>query len=78
MSALHLALAARAQRAADYFAVRAAAPTVPASAVLHYIRDDHGLTLQQFVCRHEWSSGFDDSDHETRIYCLLCGQDGDA
>ena len=29
-------------------------------------------------CKHEWSSGLDESDHETRIYCLRCGADGDA
>lgn len=29
-------------------------------------------------CRHDWSSGYDESDHEVAIYCGLCGANGDA
>lgn len=29
-------------------------------------------------CPHDWSSGYDESDHEVAIRCGLCGADGDA
>ena len=73
-----------------YAQLRAVYPHVPARLVHQYLRDDEGLTFEQFVCAHtgkghQWAcsgsayGGDDDSYHgEGRSYCCHCGADGDA
>lgn len=69
-----------ARRARAFEGMRQRMPTEPAHRILRYLKDDDnpGLSYKQYYCRHEWSSGFDDSDHECAIYCMRCGADGDA
>lgn len=77
-------------RVADqYQRLRAAHPGMRALTIHRYIRDDEGLTLEQFACAtgrgHKWSYsgtayGGDDESYfgEGRVYCCHCGADGDA
>lgn len=72
-----------------YAQLRFAQPLIPARLVLSYLRDNEGLSFDQFVCAHthghSWTfagtayGGEDDSYHgEGRSYCALCGADGDG
>lgn len=73
-----------------YVALRQQHPTVPARLVHQYLRDDEGLSFEQFICAHSglghtWTFtgtayGGDDSSYmgEGRAYCAHCGADGDA
>ncbi len=39
----------------------------------------HGQEAAEPVCDHEWNQTMEEADESgTRIYCLKCGQDGDA
>lgn len=60
-----------------YFELREKIPTIPAHKVWAYVRSAEPCTLEQYVCQHDWSSGYDDSDHEIAIYCYNCGLCGD-
>lgn len=73
----------------EYNRLRERHPFTPALLVLRYLRDDEGLTFEQFVCAHTtghaWSNtgtayGGDDDSYrgEGRAYCSCCGADGDA
>ncbi|MCS6428105.1 MULTISPECIES: hypothetical protein [Burkholderia] len=75
--------------AAQYQQLRREHPTIRALTIKRYIRDNEGLTPEQFECAtergHEWSysgsayGGDDDSYFgEGRCYCCHCGADGDA
>lgn len=83
-------LASLADIAPGYLNLRKQHPAVPAKLVHQYLQEsgDDG-TLEQFVCRvtvgHRWSytgsayGGDDDSYHgEGRVFCALCGADGDT
>lgn len=72
-----------------YVDLRRQHPAVPARIVHQYLRDDEGLTFEQFVCAHTtghaWAFtgtayGGDDERYlgEGRCYCAHCGADGDA
>lgn len=61
-----------------YSAVRAEHPTARALDVWDFINcPERHLTFEQFMCKHEWSSGYDDSDHEVAVYCVKCNVSGD-
>jgi hypothetical protein len=61
-----------------YYMIRRARPNIPACEVWAYVNSgDQYLSIEQYVCRHQWSHGYDDSDHEIPIYCNLCGAPGD-
>lgn len=72
-----------------YARERATHPCMRALTIFRWLRDDQGLTLEQFECAtergHSWSFtgtayGGDDSSYmgEGRCYCAYCGADGDA
>lgn len=65
--------------AEHYMILRAKSPTVRALTVHRYLRNDEGLSLEQFQCAtergHRFSSPGDEYD---RCYCVHCGADGDA
>lgn len=66
----------RMERARWYFQLREEYPREPASRIWRYImaaQDDAVVLYVEFYCNHEWSSGYDDSDHEVAIYCQRCG-----
>jgi len=73
----------------EYNHLRECHPYTPALLVFRYLRDNEGLTFEQFVCAHTtghfWShtgtayGGDDDGYHgEGRAYCSSCGADGDS
>lgn len=73
----------------EYNRLRELHPRTPALLVFRYLRDDEGLTFDQFVCAHttghSWqytgsAYGGDDFTYhgEGRAYCGGCGADGDA
>jgi hypothetical protein len=75
--------------ASQYQQLRAQHPDARAAVVVAYIRDDHGLTFEQYRCEqergHSFSStgtayGGDEDSYggEGRCYCAHCGADGDA
>ncbi len=65
--------------AASYATLRAEHPRIPARTIHAYLRSDDGCSFAEFTCPgHEWSSGYDDSDHEVASYCYHCGACGDA
>lgn len=73
-----------------YADLRTTYPLTPARIVFGYLRDDEGLSFEQYRCAHTnqghvWSysgsayGGDDDSfGGEGRAYCCYCGADGDA
>lgn len=67
-------------RAAEYYmSLRAKSPTVPALTVHRYMRNDDGLSLEQFQCATERGHRFSTpNDEYDRCYCVHCGADGDA
>lgn len=79
-------IAALAELAPQYRALRQARPEIPARDVHRYLNSDEGyLTIDQFLCAHTWGysgtayGGDDESYHgEGRAYCLNCGMDGDS
>lgn len=75
--------------ATQYQQLRMQHPDARAALVVSYIRDDHGLSFEQFRCEQERGHSFSYSgtvyggDDETyggegRCYCAHCGADGDA
>ena len=86
MSRVQRALAERGQRAAEFYALRDANPTVPARQLWHYVISDRDQSLQEFLCPgHEWAytgTAYGGEDErwsgEGRCYCVHCGADGDA
>ncbi|MPS27582.1 MAG: hypothetical protein E2576_11115 [Alcaligenaceae bacterium] len=81
--------AAFGQTAAEYQVLRRAHPAMRALTIHRYIRDDQGLSPEQFACAtergHSWAFtgtayGGDDERYlsEGRCYCVYCGADGDA
>jgi len=65
-------------QATAYLAIRAEHPSARAADVWAYVQsDEHWMTFEQYTCRHQWSHGYDDSDHEIPIHCNLCGVSGD-
>lgn len=69
-----IAFAMIAQR---YQMLRAEFPAIRAQTIHDYIKDDQGLTLQEFRCGTEWGHDWAYSDMD-RCYCMTCGADGDA
>lgn len=62
-----------------YRAIRAKRPDVRAADAWAYVHSaESWQTLDQFLCRHQWSHGYDDTDHEIPIHCNLCGVSGDV
>jgi hypothetical protein len=75
--------------ASQYQRLRTLHPDARAVLVVSYIRDDHGLTFDQFRCENERGHSFTHSGTayggdderfggEGRCYCAHCGADGDA
>lgn len=62
------------QVAGQYQRLRQLHPTGRALDFHRYIRDDQGVSFEQFVCKHE----FNQPEEWERSYCLYCGLDGDA
>jgi len=67
------------QAAGHYARLRREHPRIRALTIHRYMRDDHGLTLEQFECEtelgHRWPR---DLEEWERCLCLRCGADGDA
>lgn len=62
------------QSMARYQEARGKYPNARAIDLFNFVRDDHGVTFEQFTCRHEWTI----NEESDRCYCLCCGADGDA
>jgi len=80
-SSLEHVLNERHYRAIAYARLRAENPAERAADIWAFVTsgfDGAAMNLQQFLCRHEWSSGYDDTDHEVAVYCTICGACGDA
>lgn len=77
---LHSEIAVKLRLRAFYFELRGERPEVPARTVWAYVNCEDPMvrSLEQFMCNHEWSSGYDETDHEIAIYCLKCGASGDV
>ena len=64
-----------------YLHLRATRPDVRAVDAWAFIHNDDAAVrnIDQFLCRHRWSSGEDeDTGREIAIYCVYCGACGDA
>lgn len=59
---------------ARYQEARGNYPSARAVDLWNFVRDDHGVTFEQFTCRHKWTI----SEESDRCYCAHCGADGDA
>lgn len=70
--------AAFGQVADQYQRLRAAYPAMRALTIHRYIRDDHGLTPEQFECETERGHSFPVVEEWERCLCSYCGADGDA
>lgn len=66
------------QVADQYQRLRAAHPRMRALTIHRYIRDDHGLSPEQFECETERGHSFPAVEEWERCLCSYCGADGDA
>jgi len=81
-SSLEHVLNERHYRAIAYARLRAENPAARAADVWAFVTSDFdgsAMNLRQFLCRHNWSSGYDDdTEREVAVYCVYCGANGDA
>lgn len=86
MDAMIERLEERARNAKTYVILREKHPEVPAAKVWGWMHSDGGESLAEYLCPgHRWictgsAYGGDDDSYmgEGRVYCSLCGKDGDA
>jgi hypothetical protein len=64
--------------ASDYQRLRHARPEFKALSIVGYLRDDQGLTLEQYVCETQRGHYWPQVEERERSLCMYCGADGDA
>lgn len=63
----------------DRWAMRAAIKETDAQFGIEEQAAEQGISVEQLLCKHEWNQSEGEADESGgRIYCLLCGLDGDA